>query len=318
MKNRKIRNIDTEVSESGLGAMGISGSGEFAIYGSMDEAKAHDCLQAYIDGGGNFIDTARRYNSSEQFIGSFLKKTGLRDQLVIASKTHQLEAEGIREELQQSLDAMGIDCIDLYYIHFPPEDADEMNRVLDVYDELKGEGKIKAIAASIKGPSVMPATQALCRQYIKTGRIDALQIIFSILRQDNRAIFDEAKEAGVSLIGRTVMESGLLTGKYAPGHKFPEDDWRGQRGQAEVVQFVLEEVKKLGENLPDTFENVSQLAVKYALDEPGLTAIIPGGTSPKHMQANTAIANLSAISPELRNELVSSYSGRSEEFNYLG
>ena len=76
MKMKQLGNTGIQVSEIGLGAMGISGKGAYGIYRDIDETEALACLRAYVDGGGNFIDTARRYNQSEAHIGTFLKQTG--------------------------------------------------------------------------------------------------------------------------------------------------------------------------------------------------------------------------------------------------
>ena len=95
-----------------------------------------------------------------------------------------------------------------------------MQRALDEFEALQREGKIKYIGASIKAADVTPATLQLCHQYIAAGRVNALQVVYSILRQLHTGMFDDAFHNGVAIIARTAMESGFLSGKYKPGHVF--------------------------------------------------------------------------------------------------
>ena len=106
-------------------------------------------------------------------------------------------------------------------------------------EQLKTEGKIRAIGASIKGPNVTQHTADLCRQYINTGKVDVLQLVYSIFRQSNAQVFEQARQAGVGIIARTVLESGFLTGKYNSQSLFSEGDHR-RRWSAEQLQEFKE------------------------------------------------------------------------------
>ena len=143
--------------------------------------------------GGNFIDAARRYGESEALIGEVISSHNLREEIVIASKTpHGSDLNNInqiRSDVELSLVNFQTDWIDLYYLHLPPDEKDVMNRALDELDALKFEGKIKCIGASIKGASAGQHTINLSLQYIDSKRIDAIMLIYSILRQDNFKVF---------------------------------------------------------------------------------------------------------------------------------
>ena len=106
-------------------------------------------------------------------------------------------------------------------------------------EQLKTEGKIRAIRTSIKGPNVTQHTADLCRQYVYTGKVDVLQLVYSIFRQSNAQIFEQARQAGVGIIARTVLESGFLTGKYNSQSLFLEGDHR-RRWSAEQLQEFKE------------------------------------------------------------------------------
>jgi aryl-alcohol dehydrogenase-like predicted oxidoreductase len=309
MMTRPLGNTGFDVTEIGFGAWGIGSR----HYGPVAESDAREALETYVGAGGNFIDTARGYAESERIIGQFLKSEDLRDKIVLCSKSGPHDPDIVREELETSLRLLQTDHLDVYYIHQPPDDAETMNRLLDLYTGFREEGKIRAVAASIKGGNVTPATQELCRTYIDTGRVHVLQIIFSIFRQSNGEVFDHAARAGVGLVGRTVLENGFLTGKYAPGHRFegnwPDGDHRS-RWNGPKLDAILDEVQKIqARAVQPPYETLPQVALRFALDEPGLSTIIPGAKNARQARANTAVADLPPLPPEIRNWLVETYAG---------
>jgi aryl-alcohol dehydrogenase-like predicted oxidoreductase len=191
-----------------------------------------------------------------------------------------------------------------------------MNRVLDVFVQLKAEGKIRAIGASVKGPDVTKGTVDLCRQYIRSGKVDALQVIYSIFRQKNAEMFAEAAESDVAIIARTILESGFLTGKYRPGHEFSAPgDHRG-RWSRECLEGVFSDVQSVTElTVHPPFESIAQVAIRFVLDTPRVTAIIPGAKSAEQMQQNMALAGLPPLAAEILAELRLRYADSGERFN---
>lgn len=299
----ELGNTGVVVSDVGLGAWAIGG----VQYGSVSEADAVATLEAYFDGGGAFIDTARAYHESERIVGEVTTRRGNRADIVIASKTKQLMAEGIRRELEESLRLLQTDYIDLHYLHSPPDDPDDMNRILDVFSQLKDEGKIKLIGASVKGPDVTQDTVDLCRQYIHSGRVNALQVIFSIFRQQNAQMFAEAHEHGVGIVARTSLESGFLTGKYKPGHAFSGDDHRKRwnKTRLETILGHVADVEALAVQPP--YETISQVALRFALDTPGVDSIIPGAKNAAQVQHNLSVLDLPPLGQTIYDRLASAY-----------
>jgi aryl-alcohol dehydrogenase-like predicted oxidoreductase len=304
MQTRPLGRTGLDITEIGFGAWGIGSK----HYGNVEDKNALAALEAYIDGGGNFIDTARGYHNSERLIGEFLQTHGLRDRVVISSKIWGNDESTIRADLQTTLDELQIDRVDLYHLHDPPSEPDEMNAALDVMDALREEGLIGGVAASIKGSDVTNETQRICRQYIATGRIDAIQLIFSLLRQGNRDVFQEAEDANVSIIGRTCLENGFLSGKYEPGHRFPEGFPNGDhrsRWNGEKLDRIIENAEEIkAMTLKPPYESLAQVALRFALEEPGITTIIPGAKNASQARANVAVAELPPLDPEIRTQLV--------------
>jgi aryl-alcohol dehydrogenase-like predicted oxidoreductase len=318
IRKRVLGSTGIEVSEIGFGAWAIGGRG----YGAVEDSEAVDAVAAYVEAGGGFIDTARNYARSEELIGRALAEQGARDRVVIATKTHRARSAEdlplIREELETSLRLLQTEVIDLYFIHSPPEDPDLMNRALDEFSTLKEEGKIRAVGASIKGPDVTDQTVELCKQYVNSGRIDAIQLIYSILRQRNRESIEYAQGKGVGIVARTVLESGFLTGKYKPGHRFPDDDHR-RRWQGEHLAGLLAEIEELGDlAVKPPYQSLAEVAIRFALLPSGVSTTIPGGRNRRQVEANLKAADRPPLPPDVLFRLSQKYAGFTENANTGG
>jgi aryl-alcohol dehydrogenase-like predicted oxidoreductase len=311
LEKRTLGRTGFQVTEIGFGAWAIGGRG----YGEVPEEDALAALEAYVTSGGNLIDTARRYGQSERLIGEFLRTRGQRTDLFIASKSHSTTEVEVRADLEEGLRLLGCDHVDLYYLHSPPEDPDEMNHVLDIYERLKTEGLIRAVGASIKGPNVTQATVDLCRQYMRSGRIDALQVIYSIFRQKNSEMFAEAQQRGVGIITRTALESGFLTGKYHPGQAFPAGDHRHRWGQDRLARILrrVEEVEQMAVQPP--YDTLPQVAIRFALQPEAVSSVIVGAKSAAQVAENMSAASLPPLPLQTIEALRDRYQGLGPDVN---
>ena len=241
----------------------------------------------------------------------------MREKIVIATKTNKLDEDSIRTDVETSLRELKTDYLDLCYLHNPPDELGEIDKILNVFEKLKTEGKIKAIGASVKGVDVSQDTVDLCRVYIQNGRVDALQVIYSVFRQKNAGLFAEAKEAGVAVVARTILESGFLSGKYKPGYEFTnlKSDHR-HRWSKELLQSILSDVQYI-ENLAvkAPFETVAQIAMQFVLDNPLVTSTIPGAKNASQMKKNMNLQTLPSLDDEIMNELINKYANSGERFN---
>jgi aryl-alcohol dehydrogenase-like predicted oxidoreductase len=307
MKKRALGKSGFEVTEIGFGAWAIGGRG----YGEVSEQQAYAVIEAYLEGGGNFIDTARRYGESERRLGEVLRRSGTRDQVYLATKTHQSRSKEtlpeIRKELEESLRLMQTDVVDLFYMHAPPEEVDVMNFALDEFAALKKEGKIRAIGASIKGPDVTRKTVDLCRQYVDSGRIDAIQLIYSVFRQMNAESIAYAKNNGVGIVARTVMESGFLTGSYRPGDAFADNDHRRRWQGAHLDELLAEAVRLSSTAVRPPYSSLAQVAIRFALAQEGVSTVIAGAKRVEQMRANLAVDAIPPLENSLLEELRRDY-----------
>lgn len=321
MEYRDFGNTGLKVSVIGLGTWPF-GNNKVGEYGDVNEEEAIQVIRKYVDLGGNFIDTARAYGErSERLIGETISRYFDRDKVIIATKsTAGLTLESVsnlRPDLEKSLRLLKMDYVDLLQFHQPPDEPDLMNEALDEMMKFKKEGKIRLIGASIKGPDVSDATVNLCRQYIDSGRVDSIQVAYSILRQKLRPVIKEAKEKGVGVIVRTVLESGLLTGLYKPGHVFTGVDQRA-RYSKENLEFILKTIEKIGKEvqLREPYKNLAQLAIKFSLQAEGISTMIIGAQEKWHVESNLETVSLPDIDTEIIRYLIDNYSGITEKANY--
>lgn len=316
MRTRTFANAGIKVTELALGAWAIGGEN----YGPVDEAQALATIEAYLAGGGNCIDTAHGYGASEERIGKALRQGGYpRDSLVLASKTprgtSREDISGMREHLEQSLRRLDTDYIDIYQLHSPPEDPEIQLAALEEMQAFKSEGKIRAVGASIKGPNVTAETVELCRRYVDSGMVDALQLIYSVLRQGNRESIDYAESKGVGCIIRTVLESGFLTGKYDGKTSFAEHDHRNRWKVEQIARFKEIVLELESRYLGGSYGSVPQLAIAFALEPPGATTLILGAKTPDQVSRNLASAQLPRIPKSLAQQLKDSYLFFNDEAN---
>ena len=320
IEKRTLGRTGFAVSELGLGTWPLAGAGPSNSYGEMSASQAFSVLDAYVSAGGNLIDTARVYNRAETFIGQYLRQSGNRGRLVISSKTvggsTAANIDQIVTDVEASLRELGTDYLDLYFLHYPAEEPELIEASLEALLRLKEQGKIRAIGASIRGPNVTEETQALCSAYISTGHVDVIQVIYSILRQQNLRAVEEAAARDVGVIVRTALESGLLTGAYAPGHVFAETDHRA-RYDRQKLDYVLRASEQLrGLAIEPPYEHLAQVATRFALAAPGTSSLIMGAQSAAEVEMNVATLELPPLSERVTEQLHERYGAMTAHANF--
>lgn len=310
MKQRMAKRLGKAVSEVGLGCWQLGS----ADWGDVPESTAHAILQAAVDSGVTFFDTADVYGAgrSERVIGSFLRQ--LPDQgrgIFIATKLGRLKGypdgysyELFRQCTLDSVERLGRP-LDLTQLHCVPTRHLEAGRVFDWLRKLKDEGLIRHFGASVESM----AETKLC---LKHDDCDSLQIIFNIFRQKPiDELLAEAKEKGVAIIVRLPLASGLLAGKYTKQTTFPESDHRtyNRDGQAfnvgetfagipfETAVDLTDQLKPiLGVSTDGPF--MADLAMRWILDHDAVTTIIPGASKPTQATRNAAVSDLPPLSAQ--------------------
>ncbi len=312
MRQRPLGQSGIQASVIGLGTWAIGGW----MWGGTDERDAIEALQASIDNGITFIDTAPAYGMgrSEEIVGKAI--AGRRDRVLIATKCglvwdtnkgtpfvtqngrqiyRYLGPESIKRECEQSLKRLGTDHIDLYQTHW--QDATTpIEQTMAALLELKREGKIRAIGVS-------NATIEQIAEYGAVGPVDADQEKYSMLDRELEAVqLPSLLKNDIAFLAYSPLANGLLSGKITPSRKFSGDDLRRNNPRfseenREWVAKVLREVEPIASKHDAT---IAQVVIAWTLEQPGVTHALAGGRSRKQALENAAAGDLILSAHELR------------------
>jgi len=304
MQTRELGRTGRRVGVIGLGAWQLG-----ADWGEVREDDAMATLEAALDAGVTFIDTADVYGDgrSERLIGRLLREhPGA--QLTVATKmgrrVEQIPANYVRANFRQWTDRsrsnLGVDTLDLVQLHCPPTPVFSSAAVFDALDELVAYKRIAAYGVSVE--TVDQALTAIARPQLAT-----VQIILNAFRQKPLdQVLPAAQAAGVGIIARVPLASGLLSGRYDESTTFAAEDHRAfnRSGEAfdvgETFAGVPFEVgvaaaRELAPLVPQG-ATTAQLALRWIIDQPGVSVVIPGARNPDQVRANAAAADLSPLS----------------------
>ena len=312
MRLRTFNGDPVQVSEIGLGCWQIGGD----QWGDVPDADALNTLRAAVDAGSTFLDTADVYGQgrSEELIGRFLKERP--GPLFIATKCGRFGTPGMpanfepavmRRHAEASLKRLGVDALDLTQLHCVPLKWLKEGEVFETLRQLKKEGKIRRFGASVE--SVEEAKACLAQDGLKS-----LQVIFNIFRQTPATeLFEEAKRKQVAIIVRLPLASGLLSGKFTAASTFPANDHRTMNRNGEKFNVGetfgglpfekgLEFTEKVRKLVPPGF-TMAQMALRWILDFPAVSVIIPGARNPAQATANAEASNLPPLPAEVHEKL---------------
>lgn len=239
MKLRKLGQSDLAISPIGLGTWAIAGPGWVFGWGPQEDSDSLAALEAGIEGGINWIDTAPVYGlgHAERLVGQLLHRLPASKRPLVFSKCsvtfddegnigHSLKAASITAEIEASLKRLEVETIDLMQIHwpaFPPGSPDpDIEEAIGALARAKEAGKIRAI-----GVSNFDAVQISRAQSVT--QIDALQPPYSaIMREIEDEILPFAQHNGIGVISYSTLQSGLLSGKMTRERAaaLPDNDWR--------------------------------------------------------------------------------------------
>ncbi|MET7669299.1 aldo/keto reductase [Micromonospora luteifusca] len=303
MEQRSFNRLGRTVGAVGLGAWQLG-----ADWGTVTESDAMAVLAAAVDDGVTFLDTADVYGDgrSEQLIGRFLRSrpdAGLTVATKMGRRVEQLPEAytlaNFRQWTDRSRANLGMDTLDLVQLHCPPTAVFSSDEVFDGLDTLVAE---KAIAGY--GVSVETCDQALTA--IARPGVASVQIILNAVRHKPlERVLPAAAAAGVGIIARVPLASGLLSGRYDEHTQFPADDHRnynrhgaafdvGETFSGVDYEQGLAAVRRLAP-LVDADRTMAQFALRWVLDQAGVTVVIPGARDADQARRNAAAASLSPL-----------------------
>jgi len=266
-----------KVTRLSYGAMEIRGS---RIWGGrpVTDKQAETILNAVLDAGINFIDTANDYGRSEEFIGKFLAHR--RNEFILATKCgcnvtprdadtddtpHVWTRENLFRGLNESLARMKTTTIDIMQLHNPPVEAVEQGDLVAALQEMRQQGKIRFVSISTTLPH-LPT-------YLKWGVFDTFQIPYSALEREHEDWITQAAAAGIG----TIIRGGVARGEPGAG-----------RGSAE--RWAKFEAAQL-DDLREPGESRTSFLLRFTLSHPHIGTIIAGTLQPEHLYENIAAAH---------------------------
>lgn len=289
MEYSKLIEIDTPVSRIALGGCPLGGHG----WGEVDDKNSIAAVHAALDCGINFFDTADIYGfgHSENLLARALGNKNSRN-LVIATKygvrrtstgkiIKDISDVWLEEALHGSLKRLKIDCIDLYYIHWP-DSKTPIEEAVEALDRYRRAGKIKAIGLSNVTPTEYIRAKNICP-------ISAVQVQYSLVdRGEAEALLASTNLDKVPLITWGSLAQGLLTGKYDQGSVFESDDRRNRyiNFSGEKFQKNLEVVNLLKRFSSTLNKTPSQIAMNWLLMQQGVGSVLFGAKSKQQVCEN--------------------------------
>ncbi len=314
MEQRVLGKTGRPVSVIGLGTWQLG-----ADWGAVTEADALAVLRAAVDSGVTFFDTADVYGDgrSERIIGRFIADIDGRGVTVatkmgrrVAQVPENYVLENFRAWTDRSRVNLGVDRLDLVQLHCPPSPVYSTDAVYDALDTLVAEERIAAYGVSVE--TAAEALTAIARPGVAT-----VQIIFNAFRRKPLdEVLPAAAAAGVGIIVRVPLASGLLSGRYTADTVFAADDHRtynrhgeafdvgetfsgvdyatGVRAAAEFAALVAEPAAFTAD--PGPAATTAQAALRWVTQQPGVTTVIPGARNPEQARQNAAAALLPPLS----------------------
>jgi aryl-alcohol dehydrogenase-like predicted oxidoreductase len=319
MHYRSFGRTGWEVSEIGIGTWQLGGT----EWGEVDDDEALGTLRAAADAGVTFIDTADIYGGgrSERLIGRFLAERD--ERFYVATKLGRgsdpgwpgnFTREAVRAHTEGSLERLGVEAIDLTQLHCVPFEVLEEGEIFEWLRQLRLDGKIRHFGASVESME----EAALC---LEQDGLSSLQIIFNIFRQKPIfELFDRATELGVAVIVRLPLSSGLLGGKMSRETTFAATDHRsfnrdgasfnvGETFSGIPFEVGLDVVEEFRPLVPEGM-TMAQMALRWCLDFPAVSTVIPGAKRPDQARANAAASDFAPLSRELHERLHEIYVSR--------
>lgn len=291
MERRRIGAI--EVSVVGLGC------NNFGMRISAAEARA--VVDAAIDAGVNYFDTAESYGdgASEEYLGAAV--AGRRDRVVIATKwggRGSAENPGgpaaVRASLEASLARLGTDHVDHYQLHLP-DPTTPIADTLGVLAELRAQGKIREIGCSNFTAGQLDEAATVAGE-LGLPPFASVQNHYSLLTRDpeSNGVLDACARHGVAFVPYFPLEAGVLTGKYRRGEAPPEGTrlaaW-GARGEGFLGDDRLARVAAMSDWAAERGHTILDLAMSWLVSNPQVATVISGATKPDQVRANVAAAS---------------------------
>jgi aryl-alcohol dehydrogenase-like predicted oxidoreductase len=288
MEQRRLGLTDLNVSRVGFGGWAIGGHG----WGKVDDDQSLRAIRRASELGINFFDTADVYGfgHSEEVLSRALGED--RKKVIIATKFgirwdekgktfRDASAKWVVKALEGSLRRLKLDCISLYQIHWPDPET-SLEETLEALRKCQEAGKIKYIGCSNFSVELITRAHRVCR-------LHSLQAAYNLVDWGNEGeLISCWRRFGIGVVCYNPLAQGLLTGKFGPEARFGSDDVRSRSKYFKAGEFErnLRTVAELREVAKRYGKTPAQVALRWALDHPCVTSVIPGIKNPQQIEEN--------------------------------
>ncbi|MGZ5481265.1 MAG: aldo/keto reductase [Pyrinomonadaceae bacterium] len=316
MRNRTFGRTGWQVSEIGYGMWGMGS------WSNSDDHQSLESLQAAVDLGCNFFDTAYAYGEghSELLLGQTVRANA-QQRLYAATKIPPMNRawpapadstlkesyppDHVEEYVHRSLKNADLQSFDLIQFHTWNDEWLRDDRWFYKLDDLRSQKLISAIGISINRWEPWNGIRA-----VRTGQIDAVQVIYNIFDQNPEdELFPACEEMNVAVIARVPFDEGTLTGTLTKDSHWPEGDWRSTYFVPENLSASVDRAEAIKETLRvwnqehATKITMPELALRFILSNPTVSTIIPGMRKLSHVEANLATSDAGPLPGELYEQL---------------
>jgi len=316
MRYRQFGRTGWQVSEIGYGMWGMGS------WSNSDDQQSLESLQAAVNRGCNFFDTAHAYGEghSEKLLGQTVRANPDK-RLYIATKIPPMNRQWparpestlkesyppdhVEEYVHRSLKNADLQSFDLIQFHTWNDDWLRDDRWLYKLDDLRSQKLIKAIGISLNRWEPWNGVRA-----VRTGQIDSVQVIYNIFDQNPEDdLFPACEEMKVAVIARVPFDEGTLTGTLTKDSRWPEGDWRNTYFVPDNLIPSVERAEALKETLRawnhehSTEITMPELALRFILTNPTVSTVIPGMRKLSHVEANIAASDAGPLPAELHEQL---------------
>jgi aryl-alcohol dehydrogenase-like predicted oxidoreductase len=309
MEYRTFGRTGWQVGEIGYGMWGMAG------WTGSDDKESMYALDIAVEFGCNFFDTAWGYGEgkSERMLGELVKrhpekrvytatKIPPKNFIWPSRRAFTLDdcfpTDHIVEYVEKSLTNIDVETIDLIQFHVWEDGWAKDERWQKAMEDLKQAGKIHAVGISINRWEPNNSLETL-----KTGQIDAVQVIYNIFDQNPEdKLFPLCEEYNIGVIARVPFDEGTLTGTFTKETTFPDDDWRSTYFVPENLESSVEHADALKPLVPEGM-TMPEMALRFILCHSTVSTIIPGMRKPAHTRVNIATSDGKGLPQELLAEL---------------
>ncbi|HXA66831.1 MAG TPA: aldo/keto reductase [Bryobacteraceae bacterium] len=299
MKHRTLGRAGFEISEIGFGAWGIGGTQWLG--GNDDESMR--ALRRALELGFNFIDTALAYGDghSEKLVGKIIRDATHR--MYVATKVppknrlwparpgigieNVFPYDYILHSTETSLRNLKVDTIDLQQLHVWNPDWLYREEWRRAFEELKTAGKVRAVGVSINDHQPDSALEL-----IRTGLVDAVQVIYNIFDQTpQQNLLPLAKAKNVGVLARVPFDEGSLTGSITEDTVFNPKEFRAFYFRGDRKKQVVEHVAALQKDLTAQNGSLAEIALRFTISDPAVSTVIPGMRTVRNVERNAAVSD---------------------------